>query len=128
MLQSKAESQIEKLNTIIEEKKKTYDIKQLEKNLENYNVGVQKVSEYINKDVADVIKNSNNTISQIQDKNKSIYEAVIQEKTSIDKLIESYDTSNRLLKKIVEGNDVNEQYLFDILDRWAEDRKLKIKK
>ena len=33
-IQKKAESQIEKLNGIIEEKKKTYDLKQLEKNLE----------------------------------------------------------------------------------------------
>ena len=34
-LQQKAESQIEKLNVIIEEKRKTYDIRGLEKNLEN---------------------------------------------------------------------------------------------
>ena len=127
-LQEKAESQIEKLNNIIEEKKKTYDIKQLERNLENYNVGVQKISEYINKDVVDIIKNNNETIGLIQDKNKSIYETIIDEKSSIEKLIESYDTSNKLLKKIVESNDVNEEYLFDLLDKWAEDRKIKIKK
>jgi len=65
-LQNKAELQIEKLNVIIEEKRKSYDIKQLEKNLEAYNVGVQKVSEYINKDVADVLKSSNDKIEQIQ--------------------------------------------------------------
>ena len=57
-LQQKAESQIEKLNVIIEEKRKTYDIRGLEKNLENYNIGVQKVSEFINKDVAESLKNS----------------------------------------------------------------------
>jgi hypothetical protein len=127
-IQSKAEKQIEKLDTIIEEKKKTYDIKQLEKNLENYNVGVQKVSDYINKDVADVLKSSGDRIAEIQDKNKSIFEAVIKEKTSIDKLVESYDSSNKLLKKIVEGNDVNEEYIFEILDKWAESRKVKTKK
>ncbi|MGN0960762.1 MAG: hypothetical protein ACI4PF_01020 [Christensenellales bacterium] len=127
-LQSKAETQIEKLDAIIEEKKKSYDIKQLEKNLATYNVGVQKVSEYINKDVAESLKSSSDTIKQIQDKNNSIFEAIINEKGSIDKLIESYNHSNELLKKIVEGNDVNEEYIFEILDRWAEDRKLKIKK
>lgn len=127
-LQSKAESQIAKLDTIIEEKKKSYDIKQLEKNLEIYNVGVQKVSEYINKDVADTLKFSSDKIKQIQDKNSSIFEAILDEKESIDKLIESYNSSNQLLKKVVEGNDVNEQYIFEILDKWAEDRKLKIKK
>ena len=35
---------------------------------------------------------------------------------------------NELLKKIVEKQDVNEAYIFDILDKWAEDRKVKIKK
>jgi len=68
-IQETAETQIEKLNTIIEEKKKTYDLKQLEKNLEAYNVGVQKVSDYINKDVVDTLKVNNDLISQIQDKN-----------------------------------------------------------
>lgn len=127
-LEKKAESQIEKLDAIIEEKKKSYDIKQLEKNLASYNVGVQKVSEYINKDVADTLQSSSDRIKQIQDKNSSIYDAVLAEKGSIDKLIESYNSSNQLLKKLVEGGDVNEQYIFEILDRWAEDRRVKIKK
>lgn len=127
-IQNEAESQIERLNVIIEEKKKTYNLKQLEKNLESYNIGVQKVSEYINQDVGDVLKSSNETIAQIQDKNQSIYQTLVSEKSSIDKLIESYTTSNELLKKIIENNDVNEAYIFEILDKWAEKRKLKIKK
>lgn len=127
-LQIKAEAQIERLELIMEEKRKTYNIKQLEKSLENYNIGVKQVSEYINKDIADVLKTSNEMICEIQDKNKSIFESVVEEKGSVDKLVESFDASNKLLKKIVENNDVNEQYIFEILDRWAEDRKLKIKK
>jgi len=127
-LQNKAELQIEKLNVIIEEKRKSYDIKQLEKNLEAYNVGVQKVSDYINKDVADVLKNSSDKIEKIQNKNSDILEAVVNEKGSIDKLVETYEASNKLLRKIIENNDVNEEYIFEVLDKWAEDRKLKIKK
>ncbi len=127
-LQQKAENQIEKLNVIIEEKRKTYDIRGLEKNLENYNVGVQKVSEYINKDVAETLKNSSDKIKEIHDKNISIYEAIVEEKSSIDKLVDSYNASNKLLKKIVEENDVNEEYIFEILDKWALDRKVKTKK
>ncbi|MBR1985252.1 MAG: hypothetical protein IKA31_05855, partial [Clostridia bacterium] len=93
-----------------------------------YNVGVQKVREYINQDVAETLKTSSEKIGKISDKNESILEAILEEKSSIDKLVESYSNSNKLLKKIVEENDVNEQYIFEILDRWAEDRKLKIKK
>lgn len=127
-LQSKAEGQIERLDGIIEEKKKTYDLKQLEKNLEAYNVGVQKVSEYINKDIADSLKTQNEEIKKIQDSNSNIYTAIVEEKGSIEKLINSYTSSNEFLKKIVDGNDVNEEYIFEILDRWAEERRLKIKK
>jgi len=127
-IEKEAENQIERLNNIIEEKKKSYDIKQLEKNLETYNVGVQKVSEYINQDVAETLKTSSEKIGKISDKNESILEAILEEKSSIDKLVDSYTNSNKLLKKIVENNDVNEQYIFEILDKWAEDRKLKIKK
>lgn len=127
-LENKAESQISRLENIIEEKKKSYDIRQLEKNLEAYNVGVQKVSEYINKDIADSLKSSNEQIKQIQDTNTSIFNSIVEEKVSIDNLITSYNNSSAFLKKIVENNDVNEEYIWDILDRWADDRNLKIKK
>ena len=40
----------------------------------------------------------------------------------------AYVSSNELLKKIVEKNDVNEEYIFDILDKWAESRKVKTKR
>lgn len=127
-IQNDAETHIEKLNNIIEEKKKTYNLKQLEKNLETYNASVQKVSEYINHDVAETLSNNNEKINQINDKNTSIYQVLIDEKISIDKLMESYNSSNQLLKKVVEGNDINEAYIFEILDKWAESRKVKTKK
>lgn len=127
-VEAKAESQIEKLNNIIDEKKKNYDIKQLEKNLETYNVGVEKINNYINKDVAETLKTSSAKIAQIQDKNNSIFETILEEKNSIEKLVESYTQSNKLLKKIVETSDVNQEYIFEILDKWAEERKVKTKK
>lgn len=127
-IEKQAENQIEKLNQIIDQKKKTYDLKELEKSLENYNKDVQKVSEYINQDVAEALKTSSQKIDKIKDKNESIFEAILEEKGSIDKLVDSYNNSNKLLKKIVENNDVNEQYIFELLDKWAEERNLKIKK
>ena len=127
-IEQKAEDQIGKLDAIIEEKRRTYDIKRLEKNLENYNIGVQKVSEFINKDVAESLQESSEKINQIQDRNSNILKTLVEEKISIDQLVESYNTSNDLLKKVVENKDVNEEYIFEILDRWAEDRKVKIKK
>lgn len=127
-IEERANNQIDKLNTIIEDKKKTYDIKGLERKLEQYNVGVEKVSEYINTDVVETLKNNSDTISQIRDKNNSIFEAISEERGSIDKLVESYNNSSKLLKKVVESNDVNEEYIYEILDKWAESRKVKTKK
>ncbi|MGN1213028.1 MAG: hypothetical protein ACI4TZ_03195 [Christensenellales bacterium] len=127
-IQKRAEDQLEKLNVIIEEKRKNYDVKQLEKNLEVYNVGVQKINDYINKDVGETLKQSSEKISQIQNKNDSVLEALNSEKNSIDKLVENYKVSNELLKRVVENNDVNEQYIFEIIDKWAEDRRVKTKK
>ena len=127
-IQKRAEDQLEKLNAIIDEKRKNYDVKQLEKNLEVYNVGVQKINDYINKDVGETLKQSSEKISQIQNKNDSVLDVLNSEKNSIDKLVENYKVSNELLKKVVENNDVNEQYIFEIIDKWAEDRKVKTKK
>ena len=64
----------------------------------------------------------------LKKKSDSVFEAIISEKNSIDKLVESYNSSNQLLKKVVENKDVNEQYIFEILDKWAEDRRVKTKK
>ncbi|MDD4316280.1 MAG: hypothetical protein PHC84_03865, partial [Clostridia bacterium] len=54
-LETKAEEQIGKLDEILEEKKKSYNIKDLQRTLESYNANVQKVSEYINKDIAEAL-------------------------------------------------------------------------
>ena len=89
---------------------------------------MQKLSEYINKDIAEALRNNSSQISQIKDNNENILSAIIEEKGSIEQLTNSYLESNKLLKKVVESNDVNIEYIFDILDRWAEDRKIKIKK
>lgn len=127
-IQQQADKQVERLNIIIDEKKKNYDIKQLQKSLDSYNVGVQKINEYINKDIAETLKNNNDKVMQIQDKTYNIFENLISEKQEINKLIDTYSQSNELLKKIVENNTVNQEYIYEILDKWAEDRSVKTKK
>ena len=67
-------------------------------------------------------------IQSIKDGSENITKRLEEEKKSIDELSMNYKASNDLLKKIVEKEDVNEEYIFDILDRWAESRRVKIKK
>ena len=127
-IQKTADEQVERINGIIEEKKKNYDIKQLQKSLDNYNSGVEKINNYINKDVAENLKNNSDKVQKIQDTTDNIFESLVQEKASIEKLIENYSQSNKLLQTIVEKEAVNSEYIYSVLDKWAEDRNVKIKK
>jgi len=127
-IENRATSQLDKLGEIVEEKKKVYDIKDLEKNLEKYNENVQKINEYINSDIAKALDMNNEKIEQIRNKNESVYDSLCEEGKKIDELVSAYSASNSLLRKIIENKDVDEQYIFDIIDRWAKDRGVKLKK
>lgn len=127
-LETKAEEQIGRLDTIIEEKRRNYDLKDLKKSLDAYNVNLQNVGDFINRDVADNIVANTKSIQEIKSGHENIAKRLEEEKSSIDNLAEAYVSSNELLKKIIEKNDVNEEYIYDILDRWAEDRKVKTKR
>lgn len=127
-IEKRVTNQIEKLDAIVEQKNKMYNIKDLEKNLEAYNSNVQKINEYINKDIAVMLKNNDEKLNFIRDKNESVLENLIEEKTNISELVNSYNETNKLLKNVVEKEDVNEQYIFEILDKWATERGVKTKK
>ena len=127
-LETKAEEQISKLDEVLEEKRKNYDLKDLKKSLDQYNANLQNVNDFINKDVAENIVENSKAIQEIKSGSENIVKRLEEEKSSVEKLTEVYSSSNALLKKIVEKNDVNEEYIFDIIDKWAEDRKVKTKK
>lgn len=127
-IEAKAEEQIGKLDKIIEEKKQNYNLKELQKSLEVYNANIQAVGDFINKDVAESVVSNTKLIQSIKDGNENIFKYLEGEKKSIGALTEEYQTSNELLKKVIEKNDVNEEYIFEILDKWAESRKVKTKK
>lgn len=127
-IEKQAEEQIGRLDTMLEEKRRNYDLKDLKKSLDAYNANLQTVGEFINKDVAENIIENTNSIKEIKSGNENIAKRLEEEKQSIDALAETYKSSNALLKKIVEKEDVNEEYIFDIIDRWAESRKVKTKK
>ena len=126
-IETKAEEQISRLDDILEEKKRNYDLKDLKNSLDKYNANLQSVSEFINKDVAENIVENTKTIQEIKSGNTNVVTHLMEEKSSIEELSENYRATNALLKKILEKNDVNEEYIFDIIDKWAEDRRVKTK-
>ena len=127
-IEDRALKQIEKLDQLIERKDKTYNVKELEDKIESYNTNIQKVSEFINEDIGNALKDTNEKIEFIRDKNESVLENLIAEKTNLEELLQYYSASNQILKTISEKEDINEEYVFELLDKWAKSRKLKIKK
>lgn len=127
-LEKRAEEQISKLDAILEEKKKNYNVKELQKTLDSYNANVTKLSEFINKDVADALIQNNKKLDAIKSVNDGLAKRMESENSNMEKLLMTFKSSNEMLKRITEREDVNEAYIFDILDRWAESRKVKIKK
>lgn len=127
-LEARAEEQIGKLDAILEEKKKNYNVKELQKTLESYNANVQKVSEFINKDVAESMAENYKKLEGIKTGNDYLSKKMEEQNTSVTNLLNTYLGTNELLKRIVEKSDVNEAYLYETLDKWAEDRKVKVKK
>ncbi|MDD3947390.1 MAG: hypothetical protein PHI19_06085 [Clostridia bacterium] len=123
-LESKAEEQIGKLDTILEEKKRSYNVRELQKTLDNYNANVQKVSEFINKDVAESLANNYQKLDGIRNGNETLTKLIEAENAKVDTLLETYMSTNELLKRAVEKEDLNEDYIFDILDKWAKTRKV----
>lgn len=127
-LEKSAQSQLSQIDSLIAEKKSSYNLKELQKSLDGYNKNVEKISEFINKDIAVVLKQNAEKIESIRKENEQLSGIVAQQGKDIAALITQFSQTSELLKKLVEGSSVNEEYLFDAFDKWAEDRKVKIKK
>lgn len=127
-LEQKADEQLKKLDTLMAEKRASYNLRDLQRSLDNYNNSVQRVSDFINKDVAGVLADNNSRLDAIRSQSDALLQEVTAERTSVESLSAQFLTNNTLLKGLVERADVNEAYLFDVLDHWAESRGVKIKK
>ena len=126
-IEKSARSQLERIETLIEEKKSSYNLKELQKSLDGYNTNVEKISDFINKDIASVLKQNAEKIESIRRENEELSKLVSQQSKDIATLTAMFSETTSLLKKVVEGSTVNEQYLFDAFDKWAADRKVKTK-
>ena len=127
-IEKSAHNQLERIDTLIAEKRSTYNLKELQKSLDGYNKNVEKISDFINRDIAAVLKQNADKIEAIRKENEELSAAVAAQGKDISALIAEFSNTSSLLKKLVEGNFVNEEYLFDAFDKWAADRNVKTKK
>ena len=127
-LEKNANEQLHKLETLIQEKRTNYNLRDLQRSLDNYNNSVQRVGDFINKDVGQVLQESNSRLDAIRSQNDVIVRELGREEQDVNALLAEYRTNNALLGRLVEQNDVDTAYLFDLLDRWADERGVKRKK
>lgn len=127
-IEKAAQNQLARIDTLIAEKRSSYNLKELQKSLDGYTANVEKISDFINKDIAEVLKENADKIEAIRKENEQLSAAVAAQSKDIATLVSEFSKTTELLKKTVEGSTVNEQYLFDVFDKWAADRKVKIKK
>ena len=126
--EARAEQDLQRLESLLEERKKAYDIKSLSESLRKYTENVEKIGDFVDRSVAGTINEGNAKLKEILTSEAALARELAAERKSTEELIAEYRESNRLLRLAVEGNDVNTEYVYEILDRWALDRKVKTKK
>ena len=121
-LEGEAETQIGKLESTLEERRKNYNLKELERTVASYQAGVTKISEFINRDVAASMQENSNKLNAIKDRVEEIRSDLKEGNQGMEDLVESFRSTSELLRRVTENEKVNEEYIYDILDKWAADR------
>ena len=127
-IEQEAEAQIGKLDAILEDKKKNYNVRELQKSLEQYQENVRKMTDFLNKDVSDRLAENQKTLNAVRTEQENMTKRLDEENRGLGSLIADFENQNAVLRKISDGQSVNEHYIFDILDKWAESRKVRAKK
>ena len=127
-IEKTAEGIMDRLEELVEEKRATYNVKELQRSLDTYNKNVEKISEFINKDIASVLAQNAEKIEAIRRENEALATVVGEQGKAVSELTATFAETSLLLRKAVESGSVNEEYIFDAFDKWAVDRKVKIKR
>lgn len=127
-LEGKVEAQIQKIENLIEAKENSYSVKDLQKSMDTYSKNLQGVGEFINKEVAGSVIENAKTLEEIKKDHKIMLSELENQGKAINDLAYQYKISKDFINTVVQNQDVNEAYLFEVLDKWAKERKVKIKK
>ena len=127
-IEKTAEAIMGRLEELVEEKRSSYNVKELQRSLDTYNKNVERISEFINRDIASVLQQNADKIESIRRENEALATVVGEQGKAVAALTAMFAETSALLRQVVENSTVNEQYIFDAFDKWAADRKVKIKK
>ena len=127
-IEKTAENIMGRLEELMEEKRASYNVKELQRSLDTYNKNVERISEFINKDIASVLQQNADKIEAIRRENEALATVVGEQGKAVSELTAMFAETSVLLRQAVENGTVNEEYIFDAFDKWAADRKVKIKR
>ena len=127
-LEKSAEEQLARLDNIVNEKRASYNVKDLQRSLDQYNKNVERVNEFINRDVATVLQENGKKVEEIRRENEAMSAALTEQNKTVKELLLAFRETSEALRNTGEKESVNEEYLFDVLDKWAASRKVKTKK
>ena len=127
-IEKTAEAIMSRLEELVEEKRASYNVKELQRSLDTYNKNVERISEFINKDIAAVLQQNADKIEAIRRENEALAAVVGEQGKAVNELTAMFAETSVLLRQAVEKGSVNEEYIFDAFDKWAADRKVKIRR
>ena len=127
-IEKTAEAIMSRLEELVEEKRASYNVKELQRSLDTYNKNVERNSEFINKDIAEVLQQNADKIEAIRKENEALATLVGEQGKAVSELTAMFAETSVLLRQAVEKGSVNEEYIFDAFDKWAADRKVKIRR
>lgn len=125
--QKEALESISKFEEIMK-KIENVDFKNYESKLERYTYNLQLLNDKIENGLQEKIDKNLGEIEKFEKKINEISENTTKQNNAITEIAKSVATMTTLLSKLTKTGNVDEQYIYEIIDRWADESKVKHKK
>jgi len=114
-------------NTIVESFSQV-DFSSLEKNIPEYTSQIVSLNKNVKKNIADKIKTNDIAFEKLHKSVSKVVDNSDNQTNTLGDISTKLLDTNMLLEEIVTKGNVDEQMIYEILDKWAESRNIKIKK
>lgn len=84
---------------------------------------VERLNELVEKDLKEQIKHNNEVVGKVVTVFDEFIKTNNQQQMNVKQIADETQATNKLLKELSKSNNINEGVLFELMDKWAEDRK-----
>lgn len=99
------------------------DLNEMAASLNNNQTKVEKLNALVEKDLKEQIEKNNKNVQSVIISFKQFIEASKKQQTEVNKIAQETKVTNDLLKEMSKSNNINQAVLFELMDKWAEERK-----